>query len=54
MDSLCRCEHPVHVAQCPHPEGCWCDTYINPRQCEDPWDDPDELPCGQCQGCLGL
>ena len=24
---LCRCGHPKHAAQCPAPEGCWCDTF---------------------------
>jgi hypothetical protein len=26
----CRCDHPPHRAQCPHPDGCWCDTF-NPK-----------------------
>jgi len=24
--NLCRCGHIPHDAQCPAPDGCWCDT----------------------------
>lgn len=29
----CRCDHAPHQGQCPHPDGCWCDTF-----------DPEGLP----------
>jgi len=32
-DTLCRCGHPKHPAQCPHRDGCWCDVYAD-EQCE--------------------